>query len=297
MSDLMAGAPPAADMGGDAGTDAGAPDAGGEGYDPTADPTNDAWTGTGTTPTEGEADVDPDEEGEDREPEASADEDDPDDEGQPLTAGQAKKLRAEAASLRARAGEYEDAFAKVHPDDRQIMLDAARLLADDPKAWAEQMAPLVEAARRGGGDEPDEQDAPGDDKAPMSRADLDAWYAERKASEDRERQEAERQERGRQAVRNELTELGYKPDAEKGTAEGRRTLMVQALALNEFDGDIKKAHEALEADRRSSVKAVVDTKRAQRDGSPPVTNGTAGAEAKKPPAYGTPAWRRSFDQG
>lgn len=280
----------------------------------TIDRTSDDWDGTGQdedgTDIEDTDDLDSDEatedeptEGDDAEAQVSDDVAPAEEaEGEPLRPAQARKLREEAHGLRERVKGYEEAFSGLGDEQRAAYLDSARLLATDPQAWAAEMEPIL-AHIKGQADAP----APtpdADDDRPPTKAEIEKMWEEREAKKEKERTEAEQQRQIVEAINQEMTDLGYDPKAEKGTADFRRATMLRTIAINETDGDLKRAHELLEEDRRGAVRAVADKKQRQANGSTPVAQGQAGAKTKTlPPMYlpGTtrinPEWEKAFDEG
>jgi len=231
-------------------------------------------------------------------PEGEEPEGEGEDESAPLSPGMAKKLRAEAATLRARAKDYEAAFEGVPDDARGALLDSARLFSEDPQAWAEEMAGIVDQIR--GGQEQAEPEAPGidpdDDETPLTAKQMEAYLSKREATKEAERTQAEGLRVAQEQIASEMKELGY-DSASKDPAAARRAKMVTYLALHETGGDLRKAHELLESDRRSAVKTVRDAKAAQAAGASKVVQGQPGTEAAKKLQFGSPEWKKQFASG
>jgi len=283
MSDAMGAG---AEGGGETGAvEAGAPE-GGEGAEPI----------TGTAPVADEGAVETPE-GEDTDaPEGEAD-DEPVDETQPLSPGLAKKLRGENAALRERAKQFEAAFDGVPDDHRGALLESAQLLTQDPQAWADEMAGIVEAIRGGQQAEPEDPGLdPEDDQTPLTPKQLESYLAKRDSTREAERTQAESLRQAQEAIASEMKELGYDL---KSADEGLQTRseLVTYLALHKTGGDIRKAHGLLEADRRAAVKSVRDAKAAQAAGASTVVQGQPGAEAGKMLQFGSPEWKKQFASG
>lgn len=212
-----------------------------------------------------------------------------------LSMASAKKLREENHGLRERAKGYDAAFEGMPDDHRGAMLESAKLLSENPQAWADEMAGIVEAIR--GQAEPEEPGLdPNDDETPLTARQLESYLAKRDSTREAERTQAESLRQAQEAINSEMKELGYDL---KSSDEGIRTRseLVTYLALHKTGGDINKAHALLEADRRAAVKTVRNTKAAQAAGSPTVVQGQPGAEAGQKLKFGSPEWKKQFASG
>lgn len=153
------------------------------------------------------------------------------------------KLREEAADYRTKASKFTDTFDGYEDAEIEAFLDLARTLKTDPQTaaeWFEQVAQNIK-----GGQAPaapaQQQAAPAADDRPLTRAELDAYIAER----DRARSEQEAQQNAIKEIHSEIKELGVDPDSLDGLA-------VMKVAYEQTGGDIKAAYKIAVEDRRNS---------------------------------------------
>lgn len=183
-------------------------------------------------------------------------------------------------------------FAGLHPSDRQFFLEALDALASrDPdrlRQAAEMFAAVpgaladvlgMPAPAAAGLDEPDPDPgltdgfADDDPDRPLTRAELDAWYAERQAEADYQ----EQLRRTEQQIIAELSELGY--DLRKAETDPREQWRIAGLldvAQRHFEGDLRAAHAAVaDAWRQEIIDEFVKAKSADagRPSVPPAMGG------------------------
>lgn len=188
-------------------------------------------------------------------------------------------LRKEAGNYRTQAKEYKDAFDGYDDGDRQTFLDLARTLRTDPAAAAEWMRQTADQLLAGDTPTPDAPAEPGADDTPLTKAELEQWYADRQAADQaaRDAQAAKaEQDRQVQAITDEAKGLGYEPETADYAA-------LMYTALHKTDGDIAKAHEALKAERQALVDAeIARLKEAARTSPQPVPQAGAHAPGEQP---------------
>lgn len=188
------------------------------------------------------------------------------------------ELRQESAGYRDKWKPFRDAFDGYEDADRDIWLDAARTFKDDPVAVAEWMRDQAEAILAGaGGTDTDPTDAgAGEDtdaNQPLTRADLDRYFAEQREAEAQRQAEAARAQENA-AITKEAIELGYEPDT------ARYAALIFAAA-KQTDGDLKAAHELLEADNKARLEAALNARAADAASSPRTPPPTGGATPNK----------------
>lgn len=191
-----------------------------------------------------------------------------------------EKLRKEAANYRERAKKYNEVFEGYEAEAVEEWLSLASTLKADPKAAAQRFAELADAIREQYGDAAadaveeavaaDADANPAADK-PLTRAELEAFMAEREKEAEISRRVAK--------IEADATELGYK----RGT-EDYDLLLWEASRLK--NGSIHEAHAKIKAREQ----AIYDRKLAELGGRP---NPTV-------PSPGTPASSerelRTFDE-
>lgn len=183
-----------------------------------------------------------------------------------------EKLRKEAADRRTAHKPFEDAFSPYSEEERTVWLNLAKITAQDPKQGKAIMDELFAAMLEDEGP-PAEVPHEGEDR-PLTKKELEAWTA------DRERSQAEAA--AVKQVETEAVSLGYKPGDHRYVALMRR-------ALDEFDGDIGKAHSAFEADKQAVIDAFV-AEQAAAGQRFPVAPGSGGT----PPADPTGGQPKTF---
>lgn len=183
------------------------------------------------------------------------------------------ELRQESAGYRDRFKPYRDAFDGYEDTDRDIWLEAARTFRDDPVAvaeWMRDQAESILAGAPGPDTDPTDGGAGEDDPdRPLTKADLDRYFADRDRAAQEKQAEADRAAENAK-ITSEAAELGYQPNTPQYAA-------LIFAAVNQTNGDLKAAHEALEADKKAAVKAALDARAADANGSPRTPPPTGGA--------------------
>jgi len=184
-----------------------------------------------------------------------------------------EKLRKEAAKYRTSARELEQKYQSVYdgfddPEDVNYLIGLARKVYDDPASTAAEFEAIAKRIREATGvditdDAPDSLDDIAEDK-PLTMADLERIERERAV------EAAERQ------IRAEAAELGY----DLSTHQGKALLYI---ATNETKGDLKAAHEKLEAEREALKKEAIEeylrSVEENANAFPPVSGGSGGSPA------------------
>lgn len=205
------------------------------------------------------------------------------DEEKPLDLDRARKLRSEARNLRVRLHETEERWQPwneitegFEPDDLEAVQALVRNLRHDPAAAEAMMRrylgleaeqPLPEPSAAAEGSEKGQY---------LTEADLEKLLVEREAK-------AQRDAEIRQ-IHDEASKLGYDPKAKPGTAEHEKFVRLAYLANHRTDGDIAKAHEALEAEQQAIIDAYVARQKQAANGAP-----------TPPPAGGAPSSEREIN--
>lgn len=185
-----------------------------------------------------------------------------------------EKLRKEAAKYRTSVRELEQKYQSVYdgfddPEDVNYLIDLARKVYDDPASTAAEFEAIAKRIREATGVDitEDASDDSLDDIAedkPLTMADLERIEHERAV------EAAERQ------IRAEASELGYDLNSHRGKA-------LLYIATNETNGDLKAAHEKLEAEREELKKAAIEeylkNLEEQNGAFPPVSGGSGSAPA------------------
>ena len=180
-----------------------------------------------------------------------------------------EKLREEAASRRVALRGYEEAFGAFDEEDRNFLLGMVRQLSEDPTTAAQQMRALADALLEeyGAGateaadalnqhaDQLDE----GDDDRPITRRELMELIEVQRQQAEEERLIAE--------INSEARQLGYQ--------EGSRDYMLLLwTAMNETQGDLKRADERIKADRERIIQEYLAQKESQASSVPRLSQGT-----------------------
>lgn len=173
-----------------------------------------------------------------------------------------EKLRQESAGYRTRAKTYDEAFDGFDDDSREVFLGLAKDLVNSPEAAARRM---IEVSRQLLGDDFDSA-LTGPPPA-LTREDAERLWAEKEA--------ARGQEDAIRAVQNEARELGYKDD----TPDMSELFW---FASNQTGGDLKAAHEKVEARKQAAIDEYLEKKRAAGESfTTPTTAGiTAGGDGE-----------------
>lgn len=185
------------------------------------------------------------------------------------------ELRQESAGYRDRFKPFRDAFEGYEDADRDIWLEAARTFSEDPVAVATWMREQADAilSTTGPGDQDqttDGESEPSDQ--PLTRADLDRYFAERERAEAERRADAERAAEN-ERITAEAKELGYQPNTPQYAA-------LLYAAVHQTNGDLAAAHEALEADTKARLEAALNARAADAKKTPKTPPPTGGAVTK-----------------
>lgn len=160
------------------------------------------------------------------------------------------KLRKEAAGYRTKAKQY-DTLESYDEADRKVWLQMAELYKTDPAAAAEYMEAIAQGVKSAATPAPVEP-AAGDD-APLTRADVERLFSERESAA------AVQAEKVR--IDQEAAGLGY-------TVGSRQYKYLIQTARDETGGDLKAAHDAIEAEHQARIDQFVGGKAREADGSP-----------------------------
>lgn len=213
---------------------------------------------------------------------------------------ESRALFLEAApNLGADLAPWAQTLARLHPDDRAVFAETMTLLASgNPNDVARGAAELERLGRFIGGQPPapgaqappaaPEQPAWMDPAAmppaaPEARVITEADLESRLAARDQQRAEADNLARLQEQMRGQARELGYDPDAIRGTDEFRRFDRLLAYAQEpEVGFDLVKAHGVVEAEQQKIIDEYV---RAKSEGSetPAMPVGAGGAPTNQQP--------------
>jgi len=173
-----------------------------------------------------------------------------------------EKLRQESAGYRTRAKTYDEAFDGFDDESREVFLGLAKDLVNSPEAAARRM---IEVSKQLLGEDFDSA-LTGPPPA-LTREDAERLWAEKEA--------ARGQEDAIRAVQNEARELGYKDD----TPDMSELFW---FASNQTGGDLKAAHEKVEARKQAAIDEYLEKKRAAGESfTTPTTAGiTAGGDGE-----------------
>jgi hypothetical protein len=161
-----------------------------------------------------------------------------------------EQLRREAAERRAKLKTYEDVFGLYDDEDRQVWFELAKTVAQDPKEGGKMM---YELGRRLLGEEP-EPETPQTETSPDPVQIVDKIVSERLSAWEEEQQIRE--------IQQEARALGYDPDS-------REYLNLLWVAYKETNGDLKAAHQKIEADKERLVQEFLEAQKAQNEQFPP----------------------------
>lgn len=190
-----------------------------------------------------------------------------------------RELREENARRRTELREFEEAFSAYQPEQRAVLLDIARQLADpslQPEAAKRLQTIAAAILEDEEGTEPGKTRTP---KTPLGEEDPDQQpmtRAEWKKEQARIREE-EANERAILAIEDEARQLGYEPGSDD------YFFLLQKAQLPDVNGDLKKAAEKVEEHyrERSSARARQVEERAGRWPGSPGTASDAAAIAEK----------------
>jgi hypothetical protein len=184
---------------------------------------------------------------------------------QGLTPGELKALRAEAANYRTQLREEQNVWSGLHPDDAKFIRETIAMAGTDPQGAAARWAQITAAFAA-------PQQAP-EAPPPLSRSDLEQFFAER--------EQAAAEKQAVSEVVAEAQALGYQPQ----TAAYNQFLN---YALNEHDGDLQAAHQAIQGAAAALKQQAVDEylagKKTSAGRTPTTTAQGGGAPSGAPPA-------------
>lgn len=170
---------------------------------------------------------------------------------QGMSPGEVKALRDEAARYRTQLREEQNVWQGLHPDDAKFIRDTIALASTDPQAAAARWAQVTAAFAA--------PQAPPPQPQPMTRDDMEKFFADR--------EKAEQEKQAVSAVVTEATGLGYV----QGTPAYNQFL---SYALDNHDGDLQAAHQAIvgaaEALKKQAVDEYVASKLGKASSSPTV---------------------------
>ncbi len=158
-----------------------------------------------------------------------------------------ERLRSEAAARRTEAAAFKSAFEGYTPEDQAVLLDLAKTLRTDPASAAAWMQEQAQALLDADPDPAGGQD-PADPDAPLTRAQLDAYLAERDQKAAAERAQADQLAK----IAGEAKTLGFDPEAKVGQAARDYVALLHA-ANTETGGDLAKAAEVVRSERQKIV--------------------------------------------
>lgn len=176
-----------------------------------------------------------------------------------------EELRQESAKYRTRAKDYEDAFEGYDDDTKAAMLDLARELNADPHMGSKRM---VEVAKQVLGEDGFRDLLEDKGPKPLTEADVERKF--------KEREQAQAQEQAVQDVMREAKDLGYA----EGTPDQAELFW---FAHNKTEGDLSKAHEAVQARKQAAVDEYLKGKEADADAFPTPTTAGSGSTGGEPP--------------
>lgn len=171
-----------------------------------------------------------------------------------------EELRKESAKYRTKAKPYEEAFAEYDDESREVLLSLARELISDPEAGARRMVEISKNIL----DDKFEDVLKDPSPRPLTAQDVDRMFSERESKA--------QQEAAVRAVEQEADALGYAD----GTAD--RALLF-SIANTETLGDLKAAHEKIQARNQAVIDAYLEEKRAAGEAFPTPTSAGVGAGA------------------
>jgi hypothetical protein len=171
-----------------------------------------------------------------------------------------EELRKESAKYRTKAKPYEEAFAEYDDESREVLLSLARELITDPEAGARRMVEISKNIL----DDKFEDVLKDPSPRPLTAQDVDRMFSERESKA--------QQEAAVRAVEQEADALGYAD----GTAD--RALLF-SIANTETLGDLKAAHEKIQARNQQIIDAYLAEKQAAGNAFPTPTSAGVGAGA------------------
>lgn len=188
-----------------------------------------------------------------------------------------EKLRKEAGDHRVKVKELSDKWQPwaetlegFEEDDRQAVLELASALRTNPEAAEQWMKAYLGIDDGEGGAAPEMPKAEG--AKPEEAKYLTADDVKRILAEERQ---AEARQAEVKAISSEAKDLGYEPEAAKGSSEWRRYAELMAVASYSTDGDLVAAHKQIEAERQRVVSEFLESKKGT--GATPPPNGAGAA--------------------
>jgi len=170
-----------------------------------------------------------------------------------------EKIRREAAERRTSLKPYEEAFAPFSEPEREVLMSLVRDIGNPETIGeaAQRMKDLAERILAPDEETPEpvtpeptpEVEIP--KTAEELQAFIDKYVSDRETASSTAAAEAKAQEDAVQAVIKETTDLGYEP----GTREYETVLL---RASQQFDGDVKAAHAAIEAEKQAVIDKFVE---------------------------------------
>jgi hypothetical protein len=144
---------------------------------------------------------------------------------------------------------------RLHPDDRAWFVNVMNVMSSDPVRGAELLAAGADAIRGAAGVDPIAPTAPAPGaqpyvpdawaepgaapaEAPMTRAELEAFLAERDQARDFEREVRDNE----QQILAQARELGYDPESNDPVDDARFAALIHVAGRPDVGGDLEKAH-------------------------------------------------------
>lgn len=176
-----------------------------------------------------------------------------------------ERLRTENANYRTRAKTYEDVFEGYADEDREFLLEVVKGIKADPNATADQLRQVLDHIEANAPTAPPAAPSTGEPQY-LTQADFDRMLSERDAAKERDQQIA--------TIQSEAEKLGY----EKGSAQ---YVSLLHIASTQTDGDLSKAHEAMQAERQKIIDEFMASKSDAATSTPapvPQTGAAPGGE-------------------
>lgn len=181
-------------------------------------------------------------------------------EGETFPRSYVEELRQESAKYRTKAKTFEEAFSGYDDDSREAFLSLAKDLLEAPEDAAKRM---LEVSRNLLGDQFDTFLAEDPTDKPLTAADVDRIMAER--------EQKAQADAAVKAVEQEARDLGY-TDGSPDIAE------LFWHAHNETGGDLKAAHEKVQARKQAIIDEYLAQKQADGSAFPVPTTAGVGAD-------------------
>ena len=177
--------------------------------------------------------------------------------------GEAQRYREEARAAQEQLAGYEKVYGAYEPEDRAVWLDIATTWASDPRQAATIMQQIAQAVL-GENNQPVDEEVIDELEAdsPLTQEQVAELVREQIETAEYERQ----QDAMVETIYASMRKAGIEPRSRDGIA-------VLWTANNETDGDIDKAIEMFEADRRKAVDQYVADRAAGKRPTPAPANG------------------------